>query len=242
MSNRMDSRRHEMTSLRRFTLGAVASSVMVSAACGGGFGERSGTERTVDDTAGEGQAREVDSGRGDCANGLTAGSPMVPVGLEAPGGATLVARYRVEGEQIYVCTGTVLDVGGLGPESMSYAWMLGFPRATLYDACGVAGSHLGPTWTSSDGSSVVANSAVSVAAPNAGAIPWTISLTVSSSGNGLFENITAIQRLETRGGTVSGESCGPQNVHAERPAPFTATDYFYRSGSGGSGASGGAHS
>jgi hypothetical protein len=139
----------------------------------------------------------------------------------------LVARYDVEGEQPYTCTSSVLDVGGLG-ESITYAWMPGFSRGELHGGCTIAGSELGPRWTSSDGSSLSADLVASVPSPDAGAIPWSLYRVASSSGHGLLEDVAAIQRIETQGGAIPVEPCGPKNVRAERSVPFTATDYFYR--------------
>jgi hypothetical protein len=207
----------------------LISGVLLScAACGSGLDDAPRWERKADDSAGQIHG-EADAGVVGCANEMT--PPAVPAGLEVAG-AALVASYRVEGTQTYSCASTVLDVGGLGPGSTSYAWVPALSRAALTSDCAASGSELGPTWSSSDGSSVVASPSASAPSPDAGAIAWTLSRAVSTSGHGVFEGVGAIQRLATHGGALPVEPCGPNNVHAERSVPFTATDFFYRAETG----------
>jgi hypothetical protein len=212
--------------MNRFAVAVVSWAVLACTACGGA-GDFSGAERTAGIPAGASHGGEADAGAGDCAEGSAVGEPVAPAGLAAPSGSTLVARYHVEGDQIYVCASSSLDVGGLGPPETSYAWLLGFPRAKL-TGCAGTGSQLGPTWTSSDGSSVVAKPEATAPSPDAGALPWSLYEAVSSNGSGAFASVDAIQRFDTQGGAIPVEPCGPMNLHAERSVPFVATDYVYR--------------
>lgn len=107
-------------------------------------------------------------------------------------------------------------------------WVFVAPSAVLSDDAGgnsVAGIHYaGPTWESVSGSKVVG--AVAKRCPsNVGSIPWLLLNVVSSSGPGIFEGTTFIQRLNTTGGTapvVAGNVVGElANV------PYTAEYYFY---------------
>jgi hypothetical protein len=158
-------------------------------------------------------------------------TPAVPAGLEAPAGATLVARYHVTGDQIYTCTASGADGGS--DAGTTYVWVLKAPSATLYDsACRVAGTHYaGPSWKSSDGSSAVGALVASAPSPNAGAIPLLLLKVTATSGEGIFATVTAVQRLDTVGGRAPAQGCTAGAVGNEAEVPYTATYYFYTGGS-----------
>src|SRR5450432_654649 len=154
--------------------------------------------------------------------------PTVPAALAVPAGAQVAARFHAVGAQIYVCGAA--PPGG----AAAYAWTLKRPDATLSDRDGRAvGSHgAGPTWTSTDGSSVVGKKVAQADAPDAGAIPWLLVRAVSTTGAGVFSNVTFIQRVATANGKAPPDGCGADNVATETRVAYSADYYFYTGGNG----------
>jgi hypothetical protein len=109
------------------------------------------------------------------------------------------------------------------------SWIFVEPVATLFadpDFHGKIGTHyVGPTWESNSGGKVIA-SRVDGCTPDTTAIPWLKLETISTEGPGVFDSVTYIQRVNTRGGiapSVPGASVG-----ALADVPYTAEYYFYR--------------
>jgi hypothetical protein len=155
-------------------------------------------------------------------------APTVPDALKPPTGATLSQRFRADGFQVYTCTPS----GDGGADSgVTFSWVV-VPDASLYnDSCIKVGTHFGgPTWKSSiDGSSVVGARVASVDVTNA--IPALLLKASSNSGEGIFSNVTAIQRLNTTGGVApSAASCNASTLGQVSSVAYTATYYFYTGG------------
>lgn len=155
-----------------------------------------------------------------CAPRNTAPDPVFPAALVPPGNPAAFLRTTGRGVQIYTCQVT----------AGAAAWTLRAPQATLTDDVGApAGSHgAGPTWTSTDGSVVTGTRIASVNSPDAGAIPWLLLSGASASGEGLFERVTYIQRLDTVGGVAPAGGCSAQTVGAETRVNYSATYVFFR--------------
>jgi Protein of unknown function (DUF3455) len=135
--------------------------------------------------------------------------------VQVPAGNEVTFHVYARGVQIYRWDGT--------------SWVFVAPAATLFaDANynGQVGIHYaGPTWQSNSGSKVVATR-VAGCTPDPTAIPWLRLETVSTSGPGVFSQVTYIQRVNTTGGippAAPGESIG-----AAAEVPYTAEYYFYR--------------
>jgi hypothetical protein len=155
-----------------------------------------------------------------CAPGGALAPPPVTAALQPPPGSTLAMRLHAEGAQVYVCRATSAPAG--------HAWALKGPDARLYDAaCKQVGTHVaGPTWQSSvDGSAVVATKVAD--APAEGAIPWLLLKAQKNSGQGVFSRITAIQRVDTTGGTAPSGGCDASAEGKEQAVRYTASYYFY---------------
>lgn len=198
----------------------------------GGTGGHAGSAGTAGWDGGAGSPGDAsDASDASCGPTGPLSTPVAPAGLEAPAGATLVARYAAKGDQIYTCTASAPDGGS--DAGTSYAWVFKAPSATLYDsACNVAGSHYaGPTWKSSDGSSAVGKVFASAPSPNTGAIPLLLLRVSSNSGEGIFADVTAVQRLDTTGGIAPAAGCSAATVGTDANVPYTATYYFYKGGS-----------
>jgi hypothetical protein len=149
--------------------------------------------------------------------------PDVPANLKVANSERLVLHAHASGHQIYVCQ--------KGPDQKP-AWSLKAPDATLFDTAGKAiGKHyLGPTWQHSDGSKVKGKVVAKQEAPDASSIPWLLLRGEEHSGTGVFENVTSIQRINTRGGlTPAAETCTEATLGSEKPITYSADYYFYAS-------------
>ncbi len=158
--------------------------------------------------------------------------PTVPPALAVPAGVTIKAHTHAVGAQIYTCTASAGDADG---GATTYAFVLKAPDAKLFDADGVqVGTHgAGPNWTSSDGSVANGMKVAQVDAPAAGAIPWLLLRVSSTSGAGVFSDVTFVQRLNTAGGAAPATGCDATTAGTDTPASYSADYYFYVGGAGG---------
>jgi hypothetical protein len=153
------------------------------------------------------------------AAGSGTGNSAVDLGgcdsLQVPAGSQLALHVYARGDQVYRWDGTT--------------WSLFAPSARLFadaEGNGAVGTHYaGPTWESASGSRLVGAVRVKCT-PNANAIPWLLLGAVSSTGPGVFQGVTHIQRVHTVGGkapaeagTFTGQMTG---------IPYTAEYFFYR--------------
>ena len=133
--------------------------------------------------------------------------------LAAPVGSNLVLHAFGIGFQIYHWNGT--------------SWGAPTPSATIYaDAGGhgqVATHFAGPTWESNSGSRVV-GTVLNRCTVDPASIQW-LSLTAVPSGNGVFANVTFIQRLNTAGGLAPATA--GTTIGQEARVPYTAEYLFY---------------
>jgi hypothetical protein len=140
--------------------------------------------------------------------------PTAPANLNPPAGEEVKLHAHATGDQVYECDGS--------------KWNLLEPDAKLFDESGnEVGSHFkGPTWKWSDGSEVVGK-AIANAAPDADSIPWLLVTVVDHKGDGMLNNITTIQRLQTKGGKPRATGCDTGHKNAQTRSPYTADYYFY---------------
>lgn len=140
-------------------------------------------------------------------------SSRMPAPLTAPGDQVIV-RIAAVGVQVYECR------PGQGGQ---LAWAFKEPRADLTLMGQPVGRHYaGPTWEHRDGSRIVGRVAANVPAPGAADIPWLRLATTSSGAEGSFTPVTAVQRVDTHGGTLAGR-CEAAGAVSE--VPYTA-DYI----------------
>ena len=146
--------------------------------------------------------------------------PIVPTALEVPAGQKLSFHATGVGVQIYTWT--------INPTNPALgSWVFVAPHAVLFRGDqGVVGIHFaGPTWQGNDGSKVVGAKLASVTVDTT-AIPWLLLKAASTSGNGIFSNVTYIQRLDTFGGLAPAT---PGNTPGEEVlVPYIAEYYFYQ--------------
>jgi hypothetical protein len=148
------------------------------------------------------------------ASSARAGEPTVPAALDVPAGNVLELRYHGEGVQIYTWSAT------------GATWGTSTPHAVLFQGGNVVAIHYaGPTWQSTDGSKI-AGTKLAAATVDADAIPWLL-LKATTTGPGVFADVTYVQRIDTKGGlapTAPGATDGQQVL-----VPYSADYLFYQS-------------
>ncbi len=156
-----------------------------------------------------------------CATAQPLASPEVPAALRPPAGQTLYLEALATGVQIYECSQKT---------DSSYEWAFKAPEASLADRSGHSlGKHYGgPTWESSDGSTVVGEVKAKDSGPRPSAIPWLLLAAKANNGSGTFAAAKSIQRAATAGGLAPAEACTGANLKQVARVPYTATYYFYR--------------
>ncbi len=147
---------------------------------------------------------------------------MVPDAVKVSPHEVLLLTAKARGVQIYVCRASKED-------PTKYEWVLKAPEADLFDAQGKKIGHhfAGPTWKSTDGSSVVGTLKGHVPSPDANAVPWLLVSAKSHEGNGVFSAVTSIQRLETTGGKAPTGAPTEADAGKELRVPYTAVYYLY---------------
>lgn len=113
-------------------------------------------------------------------------------------------------------------VGALAAQRVATAPVA--PQAALFDASGAQiGTHdAGPYWQAADGSRVRGAVDAKADAAQPGAIPWLLLSARSVGSTGRFAAVTAIQRVNTQGGTAPQRPC---EAGAVERVPYTA-DYL----------------
>ena len=144
---------------------------------------------------------------------------QVPAAIAAaPGEATMVTIHA-QGAQIYECKA---DSGG------KPAWQFREPVASLFlDGKTVGRHYAGPTWELADGSIVVGKAAGRAPGSTPNDIPLLKLQVVSQRGKGQLTGASAIQRINTKGGTADG-AC--EKIGAFLSVPYSADYVFLRMG------------
>jgi len=134
--------------------------------------------------------------------------------LQPAAGVSLVFHAYARGVQIYRWTGT--------------SWLLYGPDAVLSaDAEGESrvGTHyVGPTWETNSGSKAV-GTVIDRCTADPNAVQW-LSLSAKSSGAGVLNGVTFVQRVNTVGGKAP--STGGITIGEEISVPYSAEYFFYR--------------
>src|SRR5262249_13139422 len=145
---------------------------------------------------------------------VVAAMPSVSAGLPtsiAAAGETEVARVHAEGAQIYECK--LANDGKL-------AWQLREPVATLLlDGKTIGRHYAGPSWEHIDGSAVTAKPIGNAPGGTLADIPWLKLEITAHRGTGALSGATTVQRINTRGGVVTGVCEQPGSY---RSAPYGA--------------------
>jgi Protein of unknown function (DUF3455) len=140
----------------------------------------------------------------------------LPDAIAVPGRSAALTVHAV-GAQIYEC---VADA------ERKLAWRFREPVATLLVEGRTVGRHYaGPNWELADGSRITGKLAGTAPGRTADDIPW-LKLDAATPGTGQFAPVRAIQRINTRGGALSG-AC--ETAGMLRPVPY-ASDYVFLAG------------
>jgi hypothetical protein len=214
------------------TSGPIRTGEQPGGTWGGGGGAAGGTYGAGAASAAGGSGGTVAAGGLGGAEWLT--PPTIPAALAVPVGATVKAHTHAVGSQIYTCTASAGDADA-GATTTTYAFVLKAPDAKLFDADGVqVGTHgAGPSWTSNDGSVANGMKVAQVDAPAAGAIPWLLLRVSSTTGAGVFSDVTFVQRLNTVAGAAPATGCDSTTAGTDTPVGYSADYYFYVGGGGG---------
>jgi len=156
-----------------------------------------------------------------CASPAPLVPPTVPATLQAPVGQVPYLEALATGVQIYECSQKA---------DGSFEWAFKAPEATLASRTGQPlGKHYaGPTWESTDGSTVVGEVKARDPGPTPTAIPWLLLGAKAHAGSGIFTAAQSIQRVATAGGLAPAEPCNAGTLRQVARVPYTATYYFYR--------------
>jgi hypothetical protein len=133
--------------------------------------------------------------------------------LQVPDGSEVHFHVYALGVQIYHWNGT--------------AWVFIAPAAMLFADAGYHGQvgihYAGPTWESNSGSKVV-GTRLAACTPDSDSIPW-LKLSAVSSGPGVLDGVTFVQRINTVGGKAPPTP--GTTVGQEAQVPYTAEYVFY---------------
>jgi hypothetical protein len=130
-------------------------------------------------------------------------------------GETVTLTVHAEGAQVYDCK---------AGEGGKLAWQFREPVATLIENGKTVGRHyVGPTWELADGSRVAGKLIARANGATANDIPWLKLEAVNAQGAGALAGVTAIQRINTRGGQHDGACDKAGDTFA---APYAA-DYVF---------------
>jgi hypothetical protein len=149
--------------------------------------------------------------------------PEVPAALLPPPGQQIFLEARGSGVQIYECAPQA-------DQPATYEWAFRAPEAALVDRSGhtVGRHYAGPTWESTDGSTVVGDVKARDPGPTPTAIPWLLLVAKSTMGAGVFSATLSVQRVQTAGGIAPAEPCNAAVAAKVARVAYTATYYFYR--------------
>jgi Protein of unknown function (DUF3455) len=98
----------------------------------------------------------------------------------------------------------------------------------LLDGKTVGRHYSGPNWAHIDDSTVTAKPIGNAPGQTQADIPWLKLEVIDHRGNGTFSRVTTVQRINTRGGVVTG-AC--EQAGSYRSAPYAADYVFLRNGS-----------
>jgi hypothetical protein len=143
----------------------------------------------------------------------------IPEQIKVPAGYSPVLTVHAKGDQIYQCT---VNKG-------EYSWATQAPDAKLFDDKGnIVGNHTaGPLWEYKEGSRVVGKVLKKADMAPGSAISWLLVEVVSHKGNGLFSNVSYINRINTYGGLAPSSGCDANHLGGEKRVPYTADYVFY---------------
>jgi hypothetical protein len=151
-----------------------------------------------------------------------AAAEPVPANLAPPAGFKRVLEASAVGVQIYRCGPPKGAQGDAAP-----VWNFEAPRATLSDQRGgpVGRHYAGPTWEAADGSKITGKIAARADATEPGAIAWLLLTAESAGAPGRFDQVRAVQRVFTSGGSAPAGAC--KQIGETLEVPYKAMYVFW---------------
>lgn len=159
-----------------------------------------------------------------CAMQAKVDNAALPEAVRVPAGHRLSLYTNASGEITYECRDKK-DMAG------QYEWAFVAPVATLVSTDGktVGKYYGGPTWEAMDGSKVTGKQ-VAVSPAPAGNIPLQLVKANPAMGMGAMQDVSYIQRLQTRGGVAPAMACDAQQKGQRQQVPYQADYAFYKPG------------
>jgi hypothetical protein len=138
--------------------------------------------------------------------------------IKAPSDLEPSFELKAAGVQIFRCE----------PDKDGYHWAFRLPEAELRDANGQVVAHHGAGYSFEhiDGSRLLGSIVGYDSARSDNAVPWLL-LQTKSYGQGAFEKVSYVQRIDTDGGMPPKQCSAEQSNQILRVA-FTADFIFYR--------------
>ena len=144
--------------------------------------------------------------------------------IRVPAGHVVVLETTGVGVLNYECRANVAATGQTG-------WTLVSPKADLIDRTGkTVGTYGGPpaTWTHIDGSSVVGTQVAIDPVLGSNNIAIQLSKGASTMTSGALQNISYIQRVNTKGGQDLSKACGQADIGDKLTLPYQADYIFWK--------------
>ena len=134
-----------------------------------------------------------------------------------------IATVHAEGSQIYECKQKSEESPS---QPRALIWQFREPVATLSsNGLSIGRHYAGPNWDYYDGSGVKGKVVASAPGATENDIPWLKLDVVEHRGHGILSNVTAVQRINTKGGVASG-SC--ETAGSLLIVPYSADYVFVR--------------
>ena len=146
----------------------------------------------------------------------------IPEQIKPPSGNNPLLTVYAKGDQIYQCS---LNDG-------VYSWQVQAPDARLFDAQGnIVGNHYsGPIWEYKEGSRVVGRVLNKIDIAPDSSISWLLVEVVAHKGNGIFTDVSYINRVNTHGGVAPISGCDSNHLGGEKRVGYIADYIFYTKG------------
>ena len=144
--------------------------------------------------------------------------------IRVPAGNEVVLETTGVGVLNYECRANVAATGTIG-------WSLASPKADLIDRTGkTVGSYGGPpaTWTHMDGSTVVGTQVVLSPVLGSNNIALQLSKGTPGMGAGVLQNVSYIQRINTKGGQDISMPCTQTEIGKKITLPYQADYIFWK--------------
>lgn len=144
--------------------------------------------------------------------------------IRVPAGHVVALETTGVGVLNYECRENVAASGQRG-------WSLVTPKADLVDRTGkTVGTYSGPPalWTHMDGSSVTGTQAAIAPVVGSNNIAMQLSTGMPGTAAGAMQNITYIQRINTKGGQDITKACGPADIGDKLTLPYQADYIFWK--------------